>query len=654
MIELAGVSKTYKTGRVSFRALNNVSLKIHEGEFVSIVGPSGSGKSTLLNILGFLDRADEGKYFLYGRDVTKLSDNALSSLRNRIAGFVFQKFFLLPRMTALDNVALPLIYSGGIKSYQRAKDKIALVNLSDREEHIPGELSGGEQQRIAVARSMVNDPAIVFADEPTGNLDSKNGAEIVNLLKELHRSGKTVILITHDLNMAKNAHRIITIRDGMIESDKKNRGKGKGDTGGDHLMPLESILSESHSAIGKAEIGDYFSQAIRSILSHKMRSLLSVLGILIGVSSVISMLAIGQGASASIKQDLSSLGSNRLVVRPGSMRQRHVALEAGTVTRFTLEDAKAMKRIIGVEGASPSVRGSGQVVYQNKNWRTAIQGVGIDYQKISISNPVTGRFFTRSDMRARKRYAVIGSTVSRELFGTENPIGKRIKINRISFVIIGMLPAMGASPFRDKDDIVVIPVTTAMYRVMGKKYVDNIDVGVTDIKDMDRVKEEVRKLVIKRHRLKGENIDSFYIRDLTEIRDALTSTTRTMGVLLAIVASISLLVGGIGIMNIMLVSVRERTREIGLRKAIGARKIDIQVQFLIESSLLTLTGGVLGIILGITIALVLQLLSGWAVIISIVSILVSTVFSVLVGIFFGFWPAIKASKLDPIDALRYE
>ncbi len=653
MIELKNVSKIYDTGKVKVHALNNVSLAIEEGEFVAIMGHSGSGKSTMLNILGLLDKADAGTYTLMGYDITKLNDDELSLIRNNIAGFVFQQFNLLPRMNSTENVGLPMIYAGKRDFKNEAKDRLRQVMLSHREGHYPNELSGGEQQRVAIARALVNRPMIIFADEPTGNLDTKSEEEIITLLGELNREGITIVMVTHEQEIAGHAKRIIRMRDGEIIADEKVRGKKAGARRRSGLS-IRDILGKKQSTFGTAEYTDYLRQAFSAIVMHKLRSLLSILGILIGVAAVISMLALGEGAKESIKQSMSSLGSNILTVRTGSHRQGPVALQAGLVTKLTIDDARALARLPEVKRVSPAVMGRGQVVYATKNWNTQISGTGIDYATMRAAVPISGRFFTEDEIRSRQKVAVVGATVIKQLFGNVNPVGQTMKINRINFRIIGILPVKGTSFMFDQDDVIVIPVTTAMYRVLGKEYVDSIDVEVKDQAMIDETQDTIRNLIIKRHRLEVDDQDSFEIRDMSEIRDMLSQTTRTMSLLLSIVAAISLLVGGIGIMNIMLVSVKERIKEIGLRKAIGARRKDILVQFLIESSLLTLSGGLFGIILGTSISVLISFFAQWSVKVSLSAIMLSTVVSVLIGIGFGLWPAVQASRLNPIEALRWE
>ncbi|MCX5700529.1 MAG: ABC transporter permease [Candidatus Omnitrophica bacterium] len=656
MIELKNIYKTYLMGEVEVKVLQDVTLKIAPGEFVAIMGPSGSGKSTLMHILGLLDRPDKGEYYLGKKEVHDLSQEELSAIRNRFAGFVFQQFHLLPRMTALENATLPLVYAGKRHLKEQAKDKIKEVGLIDRINHRPNELSGGQQQRVAIARALVNDPLIILADEPTGNLDSKSQEEIIAILKSLNQKGKTIIMVTHEKEVAAHARRIIHMRDGKIISDEKSGILSASAEESQVDLIIDTVLSKTERKARETKFLDYLRQAAVAMISHKMRSFLSILGILIGVAAVIAMLAVGQGAKESIESQLSSLGSNLLVIRPGSSKLHGVAMETGTVTRFTMNDVIAIGKLTDlIKSVSPSVTGRGQMVYGNKNWNTQVEGVGVDYAAMRASSPAVGRFLTESEIKMRDKVVLLGTTVARELFGDVNPVGQTIKINLINFKVIGVLPSKGANSFHDQDDNAIIPITTAMFRVFGKEYVDTIYVEAKSPELINVAQEAISELIIKEHRLTAKDAqDSFQIRNMTDIKNTLEATTKTMSILLGSIAAISLLVGGIGIMNIMLVSVSERTREIGLRKAIGANNKDIMVQFLIEATLMSFIGGVAGVLLGAGVSFIITLFAGWAVRVSSASIILSTTFSLIVGIIFGLWPAQKASKLDPIEALRYE
>jgi macrolide transport system ATP-binding/permease protein len=652
MIKLKNICKTYGKGDIAVYALKDVCLDIRQGEFVAIMGASGSGKSTLMHMLGFLDRPDRGTYEILDTDVSQLSDDDLACLRNTLVSFVFQQFHLLRRTSALENVELPLIYANKRKLIKAALEKLASVGLANRARHTPSELSGGEQQRTAIARALVNDPMIIFADEPTGNLDTKSEEEIIKILKDLNAQGKTIVMVTHENEIAQHAKRIITMRDGKIISDEK---KSPHNLQPEKQVSIKDVLSKNRANFKGVEFIEHIRQSFRAISSNKVRSFLSMLGILFGVGAVIAMLALGQGAQASMEERLKSLGSNLLSIQGGSGKVRGVSQATGTITRFTRHDVNAIRSLKPmVEKTSGYVSGSAQAVYKNENWSTRVEGVGYDFGDMRAAIPEIGRWFNRDEFTRRDRVAILGLTVSNKLFGNKNPLGETIKINRINFKVIGITPEKGHGGWRDRDDIIYVPLTTAMYRLLGKNYLDTIYAQVSDNFSTRDAQKQIENLIIKRHRIYRDPEESFHIRDMSEIQEMLSSTTQTMSILLGCIAAISLLVGGIGIMNIMLVSVTERTREIGLRKALGARSKDIMSQFLIESIVMTLSGGIMGVALGVLTAVLLSTLAGWATRVSLLNIILAAGFSIAVGLFFGLWPAKKASKLNPIEALRYE
>jgi macrolide transport system ATP-binding/permease protein len=648
MIEITNVTKTYTMGDNVVHALRGVSLRIEEGDFVAIMGPSGSGKSTLAQILGLLDVPSSGSYRLAGREVSQLSEDELAILRRQEIGFVFQQFNLLPRMDATENVGLPLLYSK-FASLDRARKLLDLVGLGPRSHHRPNELSGGQQQRVAIARALVNEPRIIFADEPTGNLDSVSEGEILKQLRVLNEQGITVLIVTHEEEIGAQANRLIRLRDGVILSDERR-------------VPLRPAPPRAAPALTTkpghwfTDIFEHFRQGLRTLAANKIRTGLSMLGILIGVAAVVAMLALGRGAQKAIEEQLSSLGSNLLVLRPGAMRIGGVAQDVGATTRLTVDDADLIaQKIEKVKAVGPTVNGKGQITYANKNWSTTVQGVAPVYATMHASVPDNGRFFTEDENRQRARVAVIGATLVRELFGGANPIGEYIKINKVNFLVIGVLPEKGANGFRDQDDIIMVPVLTAMHRLMGKEYVDNIDIEIRSAGEVDAAEDEILNLMYARKRVPTSMQDeAFQIRNMADIQSALSQSSQTMSVLLASIAAISLVVGGIGIMNIMLVSVTERTKEIGLRKAVGARRHDILMQFLAESVVVSVIGGLIGIVIGWTVTIILSTVAGWATSVSPESVALAFFCSAFIGIVFGIYPAQKASELHPIVALRYE
>ncbi|MDF7824429.1 ABC transporter permease [Pontiellaceae bacterium B12227] len=652
MIKVENLRKTYQMGEIEVRALDGVSLSIEKGEYVAIIGASGSGKSTLMHILGLLDVPDSGTFEIAGTDVTKYDENELASFRNRVMGFVFQQFNLLKRTSALENVGLPLIYARNGKKADLADKMLDLVGLGDRKSHHTNELSGGQQQRVAIARALVNSPSLIFADEPTGNLDSKSAKEIMEVMSELHASGLTIILVTHDANVANHAQRIIEIRDGKILSDAPNPTAPAVPDVENREEEQAGRKGFSLRAIREGLV--LVKQSIRSLTANKVRTALSALGIMIGVAAVIATVAVGNGAKAAVEDQMSRLGSNLLMLMPQRRSRGGVRQASGSSSRLSAADVKAIREEVEhVVRISPTVDGNAQLKVGNLNWSCRVQGVDPDYETMRSYEPQVGRFITDEDLNSRARVAVIGVTPARELFGGENPVGKQMKINRQTFTVVGVLPEKGSSGFRDYDDTAFVPTTTAMRRLFGKQYLDRVEIQIDEAENMDRAQTSIMALMGQRHRT-GSAENPFDIRNLAEIQDAVSSTSRVMSVLLSSIASIALVVGGIGIMNIMLVSVTERTREIGLRKALGARGVDVLMQFLIEALIISFFGGCLGIALGAGAGYLVERFAGMQVMFTRESIYMAFGFSAIIGIVFGIWPARKAALLNPIDALRYE
>ncbi len=652
MISLTDVSKTYRMGDTLVRALRGVSLKIEPGAFVAIMGPSGSGKSTLMHILGLLDVPDSGSYKLEGRELSACSEDELARIRNEEYGFVFQQFNLLSRTSAIENVAMPLLYSRAQHDPTQVRALLEQVGLGDRAHHRPNELSGGQQQRVAIARALTTNPRVILADEPTGNLDSASAHEIMGVLKRLNEQGITILLVTHEHDIAEYADRVIHMRDGVIQREERRAAP---------RAPAARSPSAERPAARSAwrhnlrAFATYFRLAGRALWAHKMRAFLSMLGILIGVGSVIAMLGIGAGAKEAVRRQFSHLGSNVLILRPGARQTGAVRMQAGAVSRLTPDDARAIAdRAPGVRRVSATVSTRAQAVFQGRNWNTEVTGVEPDHVDIRAMHPTVGRYITEDDLRARARVAVVGRTIVRELFEGRNPIGEQLRINRVIFQVVGVLPEKGSSPWRDRDDVIIVPLTTAMFRLAGREHVDAIEIEIADASLIPSAQEAVIALMRQRLRAPPHAPDPVQVQNMAEMLSALTETSRTMSMLLATIAAISLVVGGIGIMNIMLVSVTERVREIGIRKALGARRRDILGQFLVEAIAVSLTGGVLGIALGASAAFALSTFAGWEVAITAQAVGMAFGFSALTGLIFGIWPARKAALLNPIDALRYE
>ena len=712
-IELRDIYKTYYLGEIDVPVLKGISLKVSHGEFVALMGTSGSGKTTLMNILGCLDRPSSGEFWLDGQDVTALSADDWAQLRNEKIGFVFQTFNLLPRTSAIENVVMPLSYTAQHLSEaerrQRAEDLLRRVGLGDRLDHEPSQLSGGQQQRVAIARALINNPAILFADEPTGNLDSKTSEEVLELFRRLNEEeGVTIILVTHDANVAQSAKRIIRITDGMVEAEETPTPEAPG--GRVETSPPAGA-AQPRSGLAWVRLQWMVRTALHGLRRNVMRAALTTLGIVIGVAAVIAMMEIGSGSSSAIRATIASMGANNLMILPGAAASGGVSFGGGSVMTLTPQDAEAiLAESPAVRGAVPVVRARTQVIYGNRNWvPTFIYGTTPDWLGIREWGLAQGEMFTERDVRNASKVCVLGQRLVRELFDSENPIGKEVRIQNVSFRVIGVLTAKGANMMgMDQDDVLLAPWTTIKFRVTGssastanqsaaattsssatsttvntlnqtyptsqqKLYpeksasqvantpqpmrfinVDQILAAGRSTEEVPAAIQQITQILRERHRLGPGEPDDFSIRDMTEMTKALSSTGAMMTRLLLAVAMISLLVGGVGIMNIMLVSVTERTREIGLRMAVGAWSRDILEQFLAEAVILCFCGGVVGILAGRGISLLVRAFLGWPTELSLSAIVAAFVVSVTVGIVFGFYPAWKASRMDPIIALRYE
>jgi macrolide transport system ATP-binding/permease protein len=700
IIRLEHVTRTYHAGDVDVHALQDVSLTINSGEFVAIMGSSGSGKSTLMAVLGCLDRPSSGHYYFEGTDVAGLSEPERARLRSERLGFVFQSFNLLSRTSALENVALPLFYAGAGPAstrsrVERARAALKLLGLGDRERNTPGQLSGGQQQRVAIARALINSPGLLLADEPTGNLDTRTSHDIMETLTRLNREqGVTIVVVTHEADIGAYADRVLTMRDGQVVADTRNPKPIKtavpprADVPGGGLPAAQAQQPLLATARANPILSFglmIMSAAMQALWRNMMRSALTMLGVFIGVAALIAMVAVGQGANEAVRKQIERLGTNLVVVMPGARTSGGMRAGSGSASTLTINDALAIRReSAAVSEVSYLIRQSGQVEAGSQNWTTQIQGISSNYPPMTNWRIVTGREITPDDEASAALVVVIGQSVSKQLFGeSQSPIGALIQVKGVPMRVIGLLDPKGQTPFgQDQDDLVMIPFTTAERKVLGvaapsqaqaqlnwiypsppNPYgltprligkVNQIYVQAANSAEVQPAIREITNILTRRHRIKPGDLADFSVRNLSQIAETAESSSRIMALLLAAVASISLVVGGIGIMNILLVSVTERTREIGLRMAIGARRLHVLLQFLAEAVFLSVTGGIAGIIMGVAFSAAISFFAGWPAPISGAAIAGGFLFSAAVGIFFGYYPARKAAHLDPIEALRYE
>ncbi|MBF0212734.1 MAG: MacB family efflux pump subunit [Magnetococcales bacterium] len=639
MIELDRVNKSYISDALTVDVLHELSLRIWPGEFVAIMGASGSGKSTLMNLIGCLDRPTSGRLLLEGKDISHFDPDGLAGLRRHVFGFIFQQYNLLPTATAAENVEMPAMYAGFDKSTRqnRAHALLTTLGLGERLTHRPSQLSGGQQQRVAIARALINGGRVILADEPTGALDSRGGRDILALLHRLNEEGHTIILITHDPAVAKEAKRVVTIADGCILSD----------SGVAPALPTATDTPDSPSAHEKRHVIDLMETvriALHSLRANLFRTALTLLGIIIGVGSVVAMLALGDGAKQDVLTRIQAMGTNLLMVRSGAPNMRG---SGGSVATLRFEDAEEIAHLPNVRRAVPEMTGGVTLRSGGNDSQSQATATTEGYPLAREWNVEQGIFFTAADVKSFASVAVLGKTVVDELFGPDvDPLGRMILVKNIPFQVIGVMATKGATPYgSDMDDVVLVPLTTGSLRLFGQRHLRSINVEVEELDEIETTQEEITALLTARHR-----VVDFQVRNMASILESATETGNTMTLLLGAIAAISLLVGGIGVMNIMLVSVSERTREIGIRMAVGARGEDIMTQFLVEALVVCLVGGVLGVVGGLITALIAKLF-GVSAIFSPLPVAMAFGFAVATGLIFGFMPARKASRLDPVVAL---
>lgn len=649
LIELENIHRTFVTGGgVEVHALRGVSLSIYPGEFLAIMGQSGSGKSTLMNVLGCLDRPTSGSYRFSGKDIKSFDADGLAWLRREAFGFVFQQYNLLSTATAEENVEVPAIYAGlpHMERRKRASELLDKLGLGERMDHRPSQLSGGQQQRVSIARALMNGGKVILADEPTGALDSQSGIEVMALLEELARLGHTVILITHDAKVAAHADRIIEFRDGEVLSDSGY--KPSSEPANENSQVDLAKITESHGT--QAAISG-FSEAIRmglrSLMANVFRTILTLLGIVIGVASVVAMLAIGEGAQQDVLDRISSLGVNMLTISP--QNRGRSGRRGGASATLTFEDAELVPdNVSNVKYVLPEIRDSETVRLGNLDYRTTVTGTGENLPEARAWPLAEGVFFTDEDSEEYAPVAVLGKTVVDSLLPDGGSIiGEYILIKNVPFQVIGVLTSKGSSGFggRDQDDIIYAPLKTVGLRLTGQTYLSSMTVLVEDTDLIANTEAELTEFLTARH-----GTEDFRIFNSAELIENVSASQQTFTILLGSVAAISLLVGGIGVMNIMLVSVTERTREIGVRMATGARQRDILQQFLAEAIVVTAIGGLLGVALGIGAGQLISLL-GTSVKFTSQPMILAFSCAAATGLIFGYAPARKAARLDPVVAL---
>ena len=647
LMEVKGLIREFPAGEQTIRVLHDINLTINQGEMVAIIGQSGSGKSTLMNILGCLDQATAGDYKIFGQSVSRLDADELAKLRREHFGFIFQRYHLLGDINARDNVSVPAVYAGmdGQVRSERAEKLLSDLGLGDKVNNRPSQLSGGQQQRVSIARALMNGGDIILADEPTGALDSKSGEDVVQILKDLNAQGHTIIMVTHDSSLAAQAERVIEIKDGYIIADYKNEDY-------QHAEPQPAAVIDKHRKSAFSSFIDRLFEAFKMSLlamrAHKMRTLLTMLGIIIGIASVVSVVGLGKGSQEQILSNISSLGTNTITVTDGypygDPRRQY------NDDNLTPQDAQAVADQPYVVSVSPQLNSNMNVRYRNIQEAASISGVGKDYLDVSGEKLALGQGFDEQSILRRTQDIIIDDNANKTFFPENaNPIGEVLLIGSVPGRVIGVLEPNDGGFRRSVDSpTLYMPYTTMMSRLIGSAYIESFVALIDNNISSAAAEAAISELMIGRH-----GTDDFRIRNSDSIRQTIEATTATMTLLISSIAIISLIVGGIGVMNIMLVSVTERTNEIGVRMAVGARQSDIMQQFLIEAVLVCILGGLLGIGLAFAIGEIINRVGGdsFQVIYSPTSIIAAFICSTLIGVVFGFLPARNAAKLDPVEAL---
>ncbi len=642
LIQLKGIERRYQSGEQEVTVLHPLDLTIEAGEMIAIVGASGSGKSTLMNLLGCLDRPSAGQYLFRGQDTATLDALSLARLRCHHFGFIFQRYHLLPHLNAAANVEIPAVYAGASRPERQVRSQalLARLGLSDRSHHTPGQLSGGQQQRVSIARALANGGEVILADEPTGALDSQSGKEVMAILKELHAQGHTIILVTHDMAVASHADRIITLRDGRVLEDS-----GKPATATAPLQPAPPAARAGGNDWDRyREAG---RMALHAMLAHRMRTFLTMLGIIIGIAAVVSVVALGQGARAKVIDQINAMGTNTIDIFPGKDWGDEKAASIQTLNK---RDLDALLGQPYLEGASPQIAAPGQLRYRNKTSSGSIVGVGNDFFRVKGMKLTNGRLFDEHDIQNRAAVAVVDGKTIESLLGKQDPVGQVVLVGTLPVRIIGVVEEETGFGRSSQSVNVWLPYSAVMSRLISQNHFSQLTIRVKDGVQPALAEQAAIELLTQRHGVKD-----FFTFSSDSIIKSVEKTTATMTLLVSAIAVISLIVGGVGVMNIMLVSVVERTREIGIRIAVGARQSDILQQFLIEAVMVSLLGGMLGVGVSLFIGLLFSLfVESIQMHFSLFSILMAFGCSSLIGILFGYLPARNAARLDPVEALARE
>ncbi|MGL6376703.1 MacB family efflux pump subunit [Aeromonas hydrophila] len=643
LIQLKGIERRYQSGEQEVTVLHPLDLTIEAGEMIAIVGASGSGKSTLMNLLGCLDRPSSGQYLFRGQDTATLDALSLARLRCHHFGFIFQRYHLLPHLNAAANVEIPAVYAGTPRAERQARSQALLtrLGLNDRSHHTPSQLSGGQQQRVSIARALANGGEVILADEPTGALDSQSGKEVMAILKELHAQGHTIILVTHDMEVASHADRIITLKDGRVQEDSGRKPAAV------PVIPTAAPAGKEGAGHDWDRYREAARMALHAMLAHRMRTFLTMLGIIIGIAAVVSVVALGQGARAKVIDQINAMGTNTIDIFPGKDWGDEKAASIQTLNK---RDLDALLGQPYLEGASPQIAAPGQLRYRNKTSSGSIVGVGNDFFRVKGMKLTNGRLFDERDIQNRAAVAVVDGKTIESLLGKQDPVGQVVLVGTLPVRIIGVVEEETGFGRSSQSVNVWLPYSAVMSRLISQNHFSQLTIRVKDGVQPALAEQAAIELLTQRHGVKD-----FFTFSSDSIIKSVEKTTATMTLLVSAIAVISLIVGGVGVMNIMLVSVVERTREIGIRIAVGARQSDILQQFLIEAVMVSLLGGMLGVGVSLFIGLLFSLfVESIQMHFSLFSILMAFGCSSLIGILFGYLPARNAARLDPVEALARE